>query len=110
MSVLSGQEAGVDELATLRAANPTARIDKIHAYVGAFLEFQEATANIREHGAMVVHPKTGAPIENPYVSVRDRAQRIMLGLKGLDVGPIWGEAPAAPQPRCPRAKGRRRAT
>lgn len=63
---------------TLRAYNPRARIDLIEVYVSALLEYRAAQKNIDEHGAIVLHPRSGAPIANPYIVVRDSAQRVLL--------------------------------
>jgi hypothetical protein len=30
-------------------------------------------ANVAENGAICLHPRTGAPFENPYLPIRDRA-------------------------------------
>jgi phage terminase small subunit len=42
-------------------------------YADAYVEYHEASKNIREQGAMVLHPRTNNPIENPYLVIRDRA-------------------------------------
>ena len=57
-------------------------------YLHAFDEYKAAQANIAEHGAIVFHPKTGAPIENPYLSIRDKAGAKMLKLP-LRSGDLW---------------------
>jgi len=49
------------------------RKDVAQFYTDAYLEYREASKNIDEHGAMVLHPRTSNPIENPYLKVRDRA-------------------------------------
>jgi phage terminase small subunit len=49
------------------------RRDLAVQYADAFLEYREASKNISEHGAIVQHPRTSNPIENPYLVVRDRA-------------------------------------
>ena len=60
-------------VASLKADNPRASLADVTMYADAFLEYQAAQANIAEHGSIVFHPRTGAPIENPYLVVRDRA-------------------------------------
>ena len=49
-------------------------------YVDAWLEYTEATANIEKHGIIVLHPRTGAPFENPFLAIRDRALRKLQGM------------------------------
>jgi phage terminase small subunit len=56
-------------------------------YADAYVEYQEASKNIREQGAMVLHPRTNNPIENPYLAIRDRAlgklQKMKVRAEGL---------------------------
>jgi phage terminase small subunit len=37
--------------------------------------YNEAAKNISEFGAVTAHPRTGAPIENPYIKIRDGASK-----------------------------------
>jgi len=50
-----------------------AKRDRAALYADAYLEYLEASANIAERGAMVLHPRTMNPIVNPYLEIRDRA-------------------------------------
>lgn len=43
--------------------------------------YDRAQKNIEEYGEIVTHPKSGAPIENPYLKVRDMAAKQMLAFK-----------------------------
>lgn len=45
----------------------------IAMYADAYMDYQEAVENIRENGNIVFHPRTGAPIDNPYAAVKKRA-------------------------------------
>jgi phage terminase small subunit len=56
------------------------RRDLAVQYADAFAEYREASKNISEHGAIVQHPRTSNPIENPYLVVRDRALRKLQGM------------------------------
>jgi hypothetical protein len=49
--------------------------DRATLYCDSFLEYREATANFTEHGTIVQHPRTGNPIENRYLAIRDRAAK-----------------------------------
>jgi phage terminase small subunit len=67
----------------------------MHLYAEAFLQWQEATANVREHGAIVAHPRTGSPIENPYLAVQSAALRNLQRFPKLKTDSLWrqeGEA------------------
>jgi len=46
---------------------------KIQMYADSYMSYQAAVENIRKNGDIVFHPRTGAPIENPYCGVRSRA-------------------------------------
>lgn len=70
--------------------NPDEPIGNLTIYVDAFVEYKEAQRNIAEHGAIVFHPKTGAPIENPYLSVRDKAAA-RLAKFDLEADPLWND-------------------
>lgn len=50
-------------------------------YYNALKSYDKAQENIEEYGEIVTHPKTGAPIENPYLKVRDMAAKQMLSFK-----------------------------
>lgn len=64
----------------LRARNPKASVQTLRLTAEAFVEYRTAQANISEHGTIVFHPRTGAPIENPYLKIRDRARDSVLKL------------------------------
>lgn len=66
-----------------------ARRDRANQYADCFLEYQEATRNIDEHGTIVSHPRTGNPIENPYLAIRDRALRKLQSMKGINSEGLW---------------------
>lgn len=51
-------------------------------YNDAKATYDEAQANIEKNGAVVAHPRTGAPIENPYIKIRDKAVATMAKALG----------------------------
>jgi len=65
------------------------RRDRAVFYADAYVEYQEATKNIDENGAIVQHPRTGNPIENPYLVIRDRALRKLLSIRGVNTEELW---------------------
>jgi phage terminase small subunit len=65
------------------------RKDEAVQYADAFLEYQAATANIEAHGLIVGHPRTGNPIENPYLAVRDRALKKLQGMRTVKAYRLW---------------------
>lgn len=78
-----------DVIRILTEDNPRMRVDMIRIYASAFRDYQHAEANIAEHGTIVYHPRTGAPIENPYLKVRSGAQSTMLRCKLRNVTRVW---------------------
>lgn len=58
-------------------------------YADIFLEYTKATSNIDEYGLIVNHPRTGNPIENPYLSLRDKAFRKLCDLKDIKAEELW---------------------
>lgn len=64
------------------------RPDVAEAYASAFCEYRQAAANIGEHGAIVQHPRTGNPISNPYLPIRDAALSRLLAL-GVRADWLW---------------------
>jgi hypothetical protein len=51
---------------TIRRDNPSAKDTTISYYYTLLCNYIEAEKNIIENGVIVAHPRTGAPIENPY--------------------------------------------
>ncbi len=83
-------------IAILSASNPSAmHAAAVRIYADAFVEYLDAQRNIDTHGAIVFHPRTGAPIENPYTKTRDTASSKMLRIK-LRVDRLWSELAGAP--------------
>jgi phage terminase small subunit len=65
------------------------RLDVATMYADAFTDYQEAVANIREHGAIVAHPRTHNPMPNPYLDVRDRARATLQKLNVRQGAALW---------------------
>lgn len=77
----------------IAAENPTARVDDVELYARQFLTYLEAAENIEKNGTIVGHPRTGQPMENPYVKVRTAAQSSMQKMKRLrKLNHLWTEA------------------
>jgi phage terminase small subunit len=68
------------------------RPDQAVLYSDAFVEFHDASRNIAEHGAIVQHPRTGNPMENPYLRVRDAAAKRLQAFSGktaIEGAKLW---------------------
>lgn len=60
----------IDVFAELRKDNPSKRSIELKVFADALSVYEEAARNVRANGAIVSHPRTGAPIENPYLKIQ----------------------------------------
>lgn len=60
----------IDLVAELRKDNPLSRLIDLQIFAGALESYHQAAKNIQENGVIVLHPRTGAPIDNPYFKVQ----------------------------------------
>jgi phage terminase small subunit len=80
----------VDILETLRESNKWAAESALRLYADAIEVYAEAADNVRRVGAICSHPKTGAPIENPYLRVQESRAAMLSKLRGkLDDSEVW---------------------
>ena len=67
------------------------RIDLAHQYADVFMEYMESTHNIDEHGIIIIHPRTGNPIDNPYLVIRDRALKKLQSMDSVQCDQLWSK-------------------
>jgi phage terminase small subunit len=79
-------------IAILQGENPKAKPDALRIYADAVVTYMEATENIAKVGAITSHPRTGAPLENPYLKVRNAAARLITR-SFFRTGNIWDRWP-----------------
>lgn len=58
-------------------------------YADAYLEYIEASDNIAKNGSIVLHPRNGSPMENPYLKIRDRAFLRLQKMQDVEAGWLW---------------------
>jgi phage terminase small subunit len=63
--------------------------DRATLYADAYCEYREASANIEEHGVIVLHPRTANPVENPYLAIRDRAAAKLAAMRKIPADFLW---------------------
>ncbi len=63
------------ELAKDNKGNARATRTMLALIGDALWTYAEAADNVRRHGAIVAHPRTAAPIDNPYLRVMQRAAK-----------------------------------
>lgn len=68
----------VEEL--IREDNPRLSASVVQVISDALYAYAEAQANVRKNGSIVAHPRTGAPIENPYNKVMNQKASIITRL------------------------------
>jgi hypothetical protein len=65
------------------------RIDLANQYGDAFLEYMKSTRNVDEFGVIIKHPRTGNPIENSYLAIRDRALKKLQAMRNVKADYLW---------------------
>jgi len=70
-------------LKKLKDDNPYAPYDEIEIYAAALTNFCEAEENVRNYGIIIAHPRTGVPMDNPYLKILDAASKQMLACKRI---------------------------
>jgi len=70
-------------LALLAAENPARRSTDLHVYADALRVYCEAADNVARLGAVVLHPKTASPLENPYLKVQERNGKLLREMRGI---------------------------
>lgn len=64
-----------------RKYNPKIPSNMIDIYLDMEASYNRAQENILEFGEIVSHPRTGEAMENPYLSVREKASKQMLSIQ-----------------------------
>lgn len=67
----------------LKKENPRAKDIDIEIVGNAISIYLEATSNITTNGSIVLHPRTGAPIENPYLKIQSQQSSIICKFKNI---------------------------
>lgn len=70
-------------LESLRAENPKARQIDLEVFADALRIYRQASANIAEFGAIVNHPRTGSPIENPYLKIQTAKGALLAKMRTI---------------------------
>lgn len=80
-----------EAVSVLRRDNPKGRADDVAMYADCFMDYREAQENITKNGSIVAHPRTGQPIENPYIKVKAVAMNQLRKITTLrNVAALWG--------------------
>ena len=79
-----GKVTAVQVREFLLGDNPGAPLVDVSLFADALLNYFEATGNLAENGAIVADPRTGAPFENPYLKIQERAGAILRKFSHLE--------------------------
>lgn len=80
----------VQAFVILQMDNPKIDRGTLQQYVDQFAAYIEAQDNISRIGTVAAHPRTGAPIENPYLKVRDNAARMLQKMRRVtNTAALW---------------------
>lgn len=60
-------------LAILRRDNPKARQQDLVTYADVYVQYKEAADNVAKNGSVCAHPRTGAPMPNPFAAIQSKA-------------------------------------
>jgi len=81
-------------LSILRRDNPKAPEQSLRLYADAFLRYRSAAANVDQFGAVCAHPRTGQPMENPYLRIQHAAAKALESIKiRLRTDALWQDGP-----------------
>jgi phage terminase small subunit len=78
--------------ALLADENARAKPSDIEMYAQQFHSYLEAAENIQQNGTIVSHPRTGQPMENPYVKIRTGAELNLKKFGRLNTNKLWQKA------------------
>ena len=67
----------------IKEENPTAKLGDIEQYSHQLLTYFEASLSVLVLGAIVAHPRTAAPMENPHLKQRNQSLAAMQRLKKI---------------------------
>ena len=73
----------IDIESSLSEENPGASMLNIRLYADALRIYVEASRNVRDNGAICAHPRTGTPIENPYLAVQARQAAVLAKMRRI---------------------------
>lgn len=103
----------IDLVAELRKDNRSARTIELEVFANALQTYLEASENVARNGAICAHPRTGTPIENPYLKIQTQAGAVLAKMRTIksdrivqllkDQAPPAAEALAAPPASQPAA-------
>lgn len=69
--------AKINILEELTKENPGARRVNLLVYANALESYFEALINIKDNGVICSHPRTGVPIDNPYLKIQERQGAVL---------------------------------
>ena len=63
--------------------NPSINLVTLAIYADALTVYLKASENISRNGSICSHPRTGTPIENPYLKVQSHAATLLTKYRNV---------------------------
>lgn len=73
----------VDIFEELKKDNPKIPLVDLRVFANALATYWEASENLRANGVVCSHPRTGAPLENPYLKVQAAQAPILARFRAV---------------------------
>jgi hypothetical protein len=71
----------IDILGELVRDNPSVSRIILRIYLDALQGYLEAAENVEKNGRVCFHPRTGSPIENPYLRILNEQGKVLRGMQ-----------------------------
>ena len=78
----------INILEELKLSNPKKKEMELKIYADAMLLYVEAAKNVQDNGAICSHPRTGTPIENPYLKVMATQGKVLARMKHIQADDV----------------------
>ncbi len=79
----------IDISKELAKDNPRSSLVEVEIFAAALRTYDEAAKNVCENGAICSHPRTGAPITNPYLAIRDKQAAMLSKMRRIKADRVF---------------------
>ena len=73
----------INILSELKKENTGKKETDLAIYADALRLYVEAAKNVKENGAICAHPRTGTPLENPYLKVMASQGKVLASMRHI---------------------------
>lgn len=79
----------IDIFEELKKDNKNSREVDLRVLADALRIYAEASKNVKENGAICMHPRTGSPIKNPYLDILEKQGAIIAKIKFVKADRVY---------------------